>query len=113
VENIVQSTSMKHNHRDGKTEGMLKVERMLATQGVAAIGLGCLLGRQSDRQPHFAARRKDLRSPLTLVIAANGASAARGAELPVTVQADRILLDAVPGEAPITVTWQNAAPQSQ
>ena len=48
--------------------------------------------------------------PLTLVIAAKGAKDARaeraGVDLPVTVLSDCIHVDAVPADAPVTVTWR-------
>jgi peptidoglycan/xylan/chitin deacetylase (PgdA/CDA1 family) len=48
--------------------------------------------------------------PLTIVIDAKGAASAEakrdGAALPVIVEADRIVLDVVPGPSPVTVTWR-------
>lgn len=50
--------------------------------------------------------------PLTIIIDAKGATAAEAkregetAALPVTVAADRVLVDVVPGSAPVSVTWR-------
>ena len=48
--------------------------------------------------------------PLTVVIAATAATDARatreGVALPIKVRPDRILVNAVPSDAPVTVTWR-------
>ncbi len=53
--------------------------------------------------------------PLTVVVPAEGASSARAVRtgeaepLPVTVTSDRILVDAVPADEPVRLTWQSGS----